>query len=1019
MSKTRIALIALLFFVSGLTSLIYETIWIRVLSLGVGSTSTSMSLVLSIFFLGLSIGSWLAGKWAQQIKKPILFYGAIEGFIGIYSALLIYALFNFHKVLDAFPVTASFSPVGLSLKFTLVFLFLILPTTLMGMSLPLLMRIFVHSPENLGRTISFLYGANTLGAVVGAFITGFWLIPEFGVIFSNHGAAILNLGIFATAILLQRNSDLLPLEETQLQGDKPKLTGWISLTAFVMGFSSLSAEVAWNKYLGIYLGSNIYGLSLVLALFLFGIAAGALILSIFIEKIKNLSKFYLTLLIACVLSLILTSYLLDFAPIMAQTLHGLAPQVSLLVIKSGLVVVLMLLPSTLMGAILPISIRLQTANSRQAPAVTGRLYAINTIGAILGSSLAGLYLIPQFGSGNTILIAVVVLLLTTLYAYFRIEKLKRTLWIPIGFVMAVVAIATLPALKFDNILRYGYSSHIRSPDVPDEEFVFIKEGRSGIISLSHDPQDGETYRDFLRLKTNGLNESVFDLKDLWILPKYEALLGVLPLALARNPEKAFIVGYGGGYTVDFLTSTDLDLVKVIELEQGIIDASNYVYKNGNPILQRKNLDLQIEDARFALARGIGAPYDLILSQPSHSWLAGAANLFTKDFFDIVFGRLSDWGVYSQWLNLYNMNPEVLKSILRTFYTVFPHGAVFTGAGDQELIMIGTKAPLRFSIEKLNAIAHNEKIRKQLALVPMNDAYDLLSLFVLNRDDVMNLTEGAIINTDQNAYAETTQSRLFYTPAIQDPNQFLVAKFTANYENVVGNRNLTPRFYDLMMSTLESQPGQFRKIHRLLEKFGKENGIANDLSYAQHALKAERYATALGTLETIVKGNPKDASAFNLLIGGLISTKKIDQAKEVWKIHPKVRNKTSACYELEINPTEKLAAKIQKRWDEMANLCGPFLWKSMGLYLEGSGRFDEAIVYLEPYYIQNTGDFNVYEALTNSYVQSGDKVNGDKFTEALARVRDQESNRLFILGEFYRTEGFSADADLLFKIRDQL
>ena len=158
MNRLMIFLIAVLFFLSGLTSLVYETLWIRVLSLGVGSTSASMGLVLSIFFFGLSMGSFIAGKWSHRIKRPLLTYGIMEGLIGLYAIGIIYVLFDFHKILGLLPLEGSFSWFGVTMKFVLVFFFLLIPTVFMGASLPLLVKIFVKGKENLGKKLGLLYG---------------------------------------------------------------------------------------------------------------------------------------------------------------------------------------------------------------------------------------------------------------------------------------------------------------------------------------------------------------------------------------------------------------------------------------------------------------------------------------------------------------------------------------------------------------------------------------------------------------------------------------------------------------------------------------------------------------------------------------------------------------------------------------------------------------------------------------------------------------------------------------------
>lgn len=298
-SKPFFISIILMFFCSGLTSLIYQVIWIRQLALAVGSTSASMSLVLSIFFFGLAGGSYFVGRFHHKIKNPLLTYGKLEGFIGLYSALLVYILFHFQSLLVwAYPhgEIYLFSQI---LKFILVFLLLILPTLAMGATLPLLIKAFDSFSDDKqfqNSSVSLMYGINTLGAVAGSFISGFILIPAIGIEQSNHFAVLLNIILLFSAFFLSRSIRSLepsPAPSATLSSlpyssvkysTKSKL--YLLITA-VCGFATIAAEVVWSKYLGIFMGTNIYGLSLILSIFLLGIGLGSLLL----PRIQNKKLF--------------------------------------------------------------------------------------------------------------------------------------------------------------------------------------------------------------------------------------------------------------------------------------------------------------------------------------------------------------------------------------------------------------------------------------------------------------------------------------------------------------------------------------------------------------------------------------------------------------------------------------------------------------------------------------------------------------------------------------------------------
>lgn len=761
---------------SGFTGLVYETLWIRVLSLGVGSTSASMSIVLSIFFFGLSAGAFVLGRYATRFK-PVLFYGGIEAGIGLYAALVILPLFE----LQALHVNSF-------IKYLIVTLAILPPTMGMGATLPILAKVFVRSAGNAGTSVGRLYALNTLGAVLGALSTAFVLIPTMGILASNFFAVGLNLAIGLATFFLSRRLDV-GFETPRTKVIEPVKSPiqlrdrWVLAATAICGFSSIACQVVWNKYLGIFFGTNIYGLGLTLAVFLIGIVVGSFLFSVTLAKSNYPIRWFMALLGIGALAVWVTSFELSRAPYIVEWLAPrLSPWLSLLTLKSFLAVGVLLFPTCIFGALFPLAISLLIRKDQEISSVVGKAYGINTLGSILGAYLAGMVLIPAVGSSYTIQLAALLLVGMGLAALL-LEPLPYKKGFASLAALLMVSIVTTGFFNFKPIISSAYPSS--SAKEAGEQFLMIEEGETAVISLSHDPRDGEQYQRYLRLKTNGLNESVFNLDNLGELPKYEALIGLLPYVFSRNPKTAFVVGYGGGFTVDFLSSTDLEHVNVVELEKGILKAADFVHRNDNPILKRKNVHLTIEDARYSLVSRELGPQDIVVSQPSHSWLTGAANLFTEDFFLIVKDNLSERGVFAQWLNLYNMDVDVLQSIIRTFFTVFPHGAIFTESVDDELVLLGSKQPLVMNFQKVNLLSKNPQLKKKLTQVFHNSPYNLLSLYSVSRNEALSRTREARLNTDSNAYAETRQSTIFYE-GLKDkeqPQAYLASLFLADFESI--------------------------------------------------------------------------------------------------------------------------------------------------------------------------------------------------------------------------------------------
>lgn len=1046
MNSSRTFLVYLLFILSGATSLIYQSVWVRLLSLSVGSTSASISLVLAIFFFGLALGSYLAGSLSGKILRPIRAYGILEGIIGVYSFALVYIFLNLHHILTWLPHQGPLGWIGDITKYILVAILLLPPTISMGASLPILVRVFQESKASIGRKISVLYFINTLGAVLGAFAGSFILIPSLGVVAANHVAAVGNLFILGLALVLEPGTARASAAAVTQQIKKSSRTYFglwkelsgtelaIIFVAFSTGFSSIAIEVVWNKYLGIFFGTNIYGLGIILSIFLAGIAFGSLAMSLIVDRIKAKATMFLGLLTLAVIALIATSHAFNYLPLAANVAgYYMGGTVNLLTIKSVLSALLIFPPTLIFGALFPLLVDLLTAREKEAPAVVGMAYAINTVGAISGSYLSGMIIIPTFGSSAAVGVSVSVLAIACAIALF---SMKRHSNFARAFAICVLVIAgassVVGSIDFRNILKSAYFQQLQPSlsfsEVTKyfardyEEFSMIHEGKTAIISLSQDPKDGSEYRDYFRLKTNGLNESIYYKKNLDIVPKYEGLLGMLPYAMSRSTEKAFVIGYGGGYTVNLLTRLSIPYVHVAELEEGIIEAAQYVYQGNNPVLKRDNLKLTLEDARFILATKQGGPYDVIVSQPSHSWLSGVANLFTHEFFEIVKGNLTEGGIFSQWLNLYNMDEKVLKSIMRTFFEVFPHGFVFTDHNDEELIMIGSMTPVTLDIARLKTLTDNQELASALMSLPFSSPEAFVSNFATTRETVLKATEGAPINTDVNAFAEVNQSALFYRSgsAIGKPQAYLSTLYSGELELVASNfvNGINRFFYEALLS-LQAQK-KFFKFSEIFEVFQKKIGTSSDdlLSAGYLAMQSQRYATARFYFAQAMKEQP-NGRALDYMMGTLVETRRWKDAVDLFLAH---RNKASVfarCYFaealIENGDTNYLTHLKQVPPD--TEKCSSYGLKVSGKLKQKSGDFSGAIQDFESFYTQYPQDLDVLEHLTSLHLANGDRSRGREFASYLAQTAKERSDQLQSLADYYRKRGYLEDAHILHALQE--
>lgn len=1043
MTPVRSFLVLVMFFSSGLTSLVYQVLWVRSLSLGVGATATSMSLVLSIFFFGLATGSYFAGRWSHRIKNPILAYGALEGAIGLYSLGLIYVLMNLHTVMGWIPFEGSFGWVGAPAKFLLVFALLFFPTLSMGASLPILVKIFVRSQQGMGQQIGRLYGINTLGAVTGAFLAGFVLIPQLGVTASNHVTALVNGLIFLASIYLGKGLSFEAEGSLSAKATTPtrqlalgKFQKVLLVASFVTGFSSIASEVVWNKYLGIFMGSNIFGLSLVLSLFLLGLAVGSLMLSVYVDRVRSQYQLFMGLLFFSIIAIFAASRLLNVAPIAANVIsYYLQDNLSLLTIKSVLVALILFLPTTIFGALLPLTIRMLTDQPGQAAQVTGLAYSINTLGAILGSCLSGLVLIPTIGSSGTTLIALTGLCLVGVMTAVSgptvtLTQPRRRAVAALSFLALLLSMSQVKAVDFKNIIKsayfarlepgLGFSEVVRYFSEDYEDYKLIFEGKTAIISLSHDSNEGVVDQGALRLKTNGLNESFYDFRDLKVLPKYEALLGFLPFSFMQAPSSAFIVGYGGGYTVDFLTSTKMKQVHVAELEEGILKAADYVYKGDNPLLKRDNLKLNIEDARFVLAAELGGPYDIIVSQPSHSWLSGVANLFTEDFFQIVKKNLKSGGIYSQWLNLYNMDSEVLKSILKTFYSTFPHGAVFTDVDDEQVILLGAMQPLEMDLERLAEYTRQPDFAHRLQFIPFASPYDLLRQFSLSRADALRIAEGATINTDDNAFAEVLQSTLFYQGRATRPAQFINDSYSADFSEILPEAlRAEAGFYGDILDRMSSDIKNFNKFHVLTKRYAElASTPAEKAKLAKFYIMSERYASAIEVLKNVVQKSVTRFAVENLVLAYLES-QQYSMATDVYEKYRTTVGTLGLCYVAEaylqqdrLSQARPIVRKLQLNKVTTDRACGLYYLKVIGLFDYQRGEHQSAMDNLYAYLKETPSDVDSVQAILGSALRLRNVQTSLSYADYLSEAIESEKQRRESVRSFYRHVGLESDAALI-------
>ncbi len=754
------ALLVAAFVLSGATSLVLQVVWVRRLIEVFGSSSLAISTVLATFMGGLALGAWLGGKLADRVKRdPLLYYAGCEVIIGV-SALLIPLVIGNYRGANAWlwgqlgdtPALLALARFGLSAAV------LIIPTTCMGATLPLLSRRVTRSEADLGvlgRRIGVLYAANTAGAVAGAAGAGFWMIPLMGVAATNTTAALTALALAVTIAVVvavrkpQERASPAPTADLSALRLTP-FERRLAVTAFaISGAVAMALEVLWSRALALVIGSSVYSFTLVLVVFLIGIAAGAWLMARRAARTVEPLKLLSVLFAGVAASILLAHTLADDLPgVFVALIESTDLEVGTVLSIHTFLIGLLILPTSLcLGAVMPLVVRAYVTDLEGVGRDVGRAYAFNTVGAIIGAFAGGFLVLPLIGLENGVRAAAVIDALLAIALWPRRKVL-------VG-IAAAIAIAGIVTPRWDRsamtagVFRVHVAKrYVDAGGMFERPVVFYADGVSTTVSV-------EIGKGPI-LKNNGKVEA----STIYDMPT-QILLGLLPVLLhGGDQQDVFVIGYGSGISVGAITqSRQVALLDVVELEPEIYNAADEFFGDHNhhpeddPRVRR-----YVGDGRNFLLSG-GRRYDVIISEPSNPWIAGVASLFTREFYAFAKNHLSEGGVFCQWAQLYELGPRNVKMIYKTFSEAFPYVYAFTPAGHSaDTFLIGSMQPVRLDLDRLAAYFDDPTLRAELERAETLRPEDLLANLILGPSELASFTAGADINTDDNALLEYSAPR---------------------------------------------------------------------------------------------------------------------------------------------------------------------------------------------------------------------------------------------------------------------
>ncbi|MCO4771695.1 MAG: fused MFS/spermidine synthase [Deltaproteobacteria bacterium] len=789
-SRPLVPLLAL-FLLSGGTGLLYEVLWMRRLTLVFGATQLAIATVLSAFMLGLAIGAAIAGRLVDRRPDLLRTYGLLELFIGgyalVFPLLVKGATAAYAGLFEAENVHFWSSQLA---HLVLMGGLLLLPTAAMGATFPILVRFVSVRMSGIGTRAGLLYGANTLGAVLGTWATGFILLPSLGVVGAERLAAVVNILIGVVAVVwgtsvVRRQGmpqvtddradareeaallDIAPDPDREDPVRAARLERLIPAVMAVSGAATMVYEVAWSRFLTLILGSSVYAFTTMLVAFLAGTAAGALFGSGRVDRPGTRPVRWIAgALGAAALAAFGTNHLFPMMPFWYVDLFaafGGGGGTLFTIAEAGLALLIMAPATFCIGLLFPFAAKVVATSPGAIAQDVARLYVWNTLGAVVGSLAAGFVLIPFLGIQSTIRLGIGLDLLLAAAVVASISLSSRGRNLAIGGLAATALLVLTVRPPWNPLLMsagmYQYVSDlseysheaVRNFALSDFEVLFYEEGTTSVVTVARSMSSGNLW-----LANNGKVDA--STKD--DLPT-QVLLGHLPFLFRPDADEALVVGLASGITAGSVTlNQQLERIDVLEIEAAVIEASHHFDEvNGRP-LDDERVNCIPNDARNHLVL-VDDPYDVIINEPSNPWISGVSNLFTKEFLELGKSKLTDGGVFVQWTQIYGMGAEDLRSLLQTFSSVFPHVVLLSTIEEADIILLGSDDPLVALPEDVVTVLGDGPVAGDLERIGVRDPYDLLTFVLMGRETVLEVAGDTPLNTDDNVRIEFNAPRYLH------------------------------------------------------------------------------------------------------------------------------------------------------------------------------------------------------------------------------------------------------------------
>jgi spermidine synthase len=747
-------LLLLLFTGSGCAALVYEIVWFQLLQFVIGSTAVSLAVLLGTYMLGLCLGSILLPRIIPADRNPLRTYAWLETAIGIFGVIVLYAIPCVGRLYVA---TAGHGFAGILISGALCALCLLPPTLCMGATLPAISRC-VESTQQGVSWLGFLYSGNIVGAVFGCLSAGFYLLRVYDMPTATYVAVVINGMIALIGFGLAPRISFRPESQTLKNKveDAPG-SSWIYLSIALSGFCALGAEVIWTRLLSLLLGPTVYTFSIVLAVFLVGLGIGSGIGSLVARTAARprivLGVCQMLLMAAVAWTAYMLARSLPYWPVVPVISRSPWFNFQIDLVRCSWAI----LPATILwGASFPLALASVASRGQDLGFLVGKVYAANTLGAIIGAIATSIFLIGWLGTqgsqqvlvGASAMAAFLAFApsygLVTSYASGLTSRFARVLLFcgVIGF--GALLIGKLPRIPW-QLIADGRSVALEDRvHVHDRQVLCVGEGINASVAVTETGDGART------LHVNGRIEASTDLQDM----RLQRMLGHIPALLHHHPRSVLVVGCGAGITAgSFVLYPEVKKIVICEIERMMPEiVVPFFSKENYDVIKDPRVQVVYDDARHYIFT-TKEKFDVITSDPVIPWTKGTAGLYTKEYFELCRQHLNPGGVVAQWLPLYENDSSGIKSALATFFEVFPNSTIWSNRERREgndIVFTGSADPMRINVDEMQQrLDRNSAVTQSLRDVGFGSAIGLLATYTAQGPDLGPWLKQAEINRDWN------------------------------------------------------------------------------------------------------------------------------------------------------------------------------------------------------------------------------------------------------------------------------